>query len=180
MLIFSLGLLLIAAIAATLFEELVSVDDGDAVTASPSFAGNFERSIEARALESGGGSDLEGSDFFNFEEAGGTNGTLVGWLSGMLFALVAGLVLTLLGRRACEGIFNKVFAESVDVGAGSGGFVDEVTVEETAFEGAAFEGAALEGIGFARGSGEAAGVSFACWAKRIEPEKKRRLKTSKK
>lgn len=60
MLIFSLGLLLMAAIAAALPEELVSVDDGGAAIASLNFAGNFERiMVEEVDAASVGGNDLE-------------------------------------------------------------------------------------------------------------------------
>ena len=79
MLIFSLGLLLIAAIAVALPEELVSVDDAGAAIASANFAGNFDR-VVVEAIEEGsmGGNDLElaRSDFSCLEEVPGMRGML--------------------------------------------------------------------------------------------------------
>ena len=77
MLIFSLGLLLIAAIAAALPEELVSVDDIGVVTASLNLAGNFERGIvEERELGSAGGNDLELAGSACLAEVPGIRGML--------------------------------------------------------------------------------------------------------
>ena len=78
MLIFSLGLLLMAAIAAALLEELVSVDVEEE-TASLNFAGNFERgTIEEVELRSAGGNNLElaGSGFGSLLEVPGISGML--------------------------------------------------------------------------------------------------------
>jgi len=82
MLIFSLGLLPIAAMVAALLEELVSVllsVDTGAMGVSPNFAGNLERdSVEERVPESPGGRDLERVEpgFDGFEEVPGASGIL--------------------------------------------------------------------------------------------------------